>query len=94
MRQVSLLAVCLLGFACSPTDEPTVAAVNMPPAYAGAAACSGCHETEFNLWRESHHALATMLRDQGKSGAAREIAEGLAARYPGVPSIQNLLDSL
>jgi tetratricopeptide (TPR) repeat protein len=58
MRQVSLLAACLLGVACSPTDEPTVEAVNMPPAYAGAASCSGCHETEFNLWRESHHALA------------------------------------
>lgn len=58
VRQIGLLAACLLGVACSPTDEPSVAAVNLPPAYAGAASCSGCHEPEFELWRESHHALA------------------------------------
>jgi predicted Zn-dependent protease len=41
-----------------------------------------------------HWALATMLRDQGETGAAREVAAALAARYPDVQQVRSLLDSL
>jgi len=58
MRPLSLLAVCLLGVACHPMDEPSAGDPSSPPAYVGARACSGCHEAEFELWRESHHARA------------------------------------
>jgi Tfp pilus assembly protein PilF len=58
MRQLGLFAACALGVACGPTDSPTVATVNVPPTYAGAAACSSCHEFEFDLWQKSHHARA------------------------------------
>jgi tetratricopeptide (TPR) repeat protein len=39
-------------------------------------------------------ALATMLRDQGRNDEAREVAGRLAARYPGIPPLSNLLESL
>ncbi|MGI9203622.1 MAG: tetratricopeptide repeat protein [Woeseiaceae bacterium] len=41
-----------------------------------------------------HWALATILRDQGETAAAREVAAGLAQRYPDVQQVQSLLDSL
>ena len=58
MRQLCLIAACVLGVACSPIDEPPVLEARLPPTFVGAASCSGCHETEFNLWQNSHHALA------------------------------------
>jgi Tfp pilus assembly protein PilF len=39
-------------------------------------------------------ALATMLRDQGRNEEARIVAAELAAIYPGVQPVQNLLQSL
>jgi tetratricopeptide (TPR) repeat protein len=41
-----------------------------------------------------HWALATMLRDQGRIGEAREVATTLAELYPQVEGVQNLLQSL
>lgn len=41
-----------------------------------------------------HWALATMLRDQGETAAAREVAADLAQRYPDVQQVRTLLDSL
>ena len=39
-------------------------------------------------------ALATMLRDQGRNAEARAAAEMLDVRYPGIPSVTALLQSL
>lgn len=58
MRQIGLLAACLLGAACGPTGEPSVEISDLSPAYTGAASCKGCHEPEFKLWQDSHHARA------------------------------------
>jgi tetratricopeptide (TPR) repeat protein len=41
-----------------------------------------------------HWALATILRDQGRNDAAKAIAEEMAERYPGMPAVQNLWESL
>jgi len=41
-----------------------------------------------------HWALTTMLRDQGRIDEARTVAEELAVIYPGVPPLQDLLQSL
>jgi tetratricopeptide (TPR) repeat protein len=43
---------------------------------------------------DMHWALATMLRDQGRLGEAREVATTLSEIYPGVEGVQNLLQSL
>jgi len=42
------------------TPPPAPAATAQPPApaYAGAAACRGCHQKEFDGWQGSHHDLA------------------------------------
>ena len=58
VRQISLLAAFVLGVACSPPDVPSAGNIHSPPDYVGAASCSGCHEAEFRLWQDSHHALA------------------------------------
>ena len=39
-------------------------------------------------------ALATMLRDQGRNEESRQVATRLAEVYPGIPPVQNLLQSL
>ena len=39
-------------------------------------------------------ALATMLRDQGRNDESRQVATRLAEIYPGIPPVQNLLQSL
>lgn len=41
-----------------------------------------------------HWALATMLRDQGETEAARDVAVVLARQFPDVQQVQSLLDSL
>lgn len=41
-----------------------------------------------------HWALATMLRDRQRFAEARGVAENLAAVYPGIPPVENLLRSL
>jgi tetratricopeptide (TPR) repeat protein len=41
-----------------------------------------------------HWALATMLRDQGQNEEARAVAAALAQVYPGIPPLENLLQSL
>ena len=41
-----------------------------------------------------HWALATMLRDQGREGEARDVATTMLERFPQVPDVQNLLQSL
>ena len=47
---VSLLAAC---------DAPPPATSRPgPPTFAGSQACRECHEPQFDLWQESHHALA------------------------------------
>lgn len=58
VRQIILLAALVLGVACSPPDAPFAGNIHSPPDYVGAASCSGCHEAEFILWQDSHHALA------------------------------------
>jgi Flp pilus assembly protein TadD len=49
---------------------------------------------QFNGDFDIHWALATMLRDQGRSDEARAIAEHIASIYPGVAPVENLLRSL
>ncbi|MDH5345857.1 MAG: tetratricopeptide repeat protein, partial [Gammaproteobacteria bacterium] len=41
-----------------------------------------------------HWALATMLRDLGRVDDARSVAAKLAAIYPGIPPLDNLLAQL
>ena len=41
-----------------------------------------------------HWALATMLRDEGRIAEARDVAAELSDLYPGIESVQNLLQSL
>ena len=41
-----------------------------------------------------HWALATMLRDQGRTDSAKEIAENMAVRYPQAQPVRDLLNSL
>jgi tetratricopeptide (TPR) repeat protein len=44
--------------ACGPAEEPSSVTSNAPASYAGSAACTACHETQFSSWQDSHHALA------------------------------------
>lgn len=43
----------------TPTKPETVKA-SEPAHYVGAETCQQCHQTEFNTWKDSHHALAMM----------------------------------
>jgi Flp pilus assembly protein TadD len=49
---------------------------------------------EFPADFDVHWALATMLRDQDRNGEARAVATRLAEIYPGIPPLQNLLETL
>ncbi len=51
---------------------------------------TGRFQTDFAM----HWALATILRDQGRTEEAREVATTLSERYPQMPDVQNLLQSL
>lgn len=76
----------LLGLGCE-RRPPTAAPASPPPeapvplsAYAGSAACTECHPAAFELWRQSHHALAerpvSSPHDAAAFRPAREFRDG------------------
>jgi len=50
--------------------------------------------TRFPMDFDIHWALATMLRDQGRSGEARVVASELARKFPENPGVVELLSTL
>ncbi len=76
----------LLLTACGPAERAPVTLGDEAPRYVGSESCSACHQSEFDAWRGSHHALAmqhaskdTVLGDF--SGAEFEYAGTTSSFY-------------
>jgi len=61
-----LLCLSVVALAACGSDEAGTVATEPPPAdYAGSDACRQCHETQYDAWRASHHALAMQIAGSG-----------------------------
>jgi tetratricopeptide (TPR) repeat protein len=57
-RHHTLAMLLVLMAACDSQAPPETPAAPAPLAFAGSETCRECHAPEFDLWQESHHALA------------------------------------
>jgi len=60
------LVVSLLLISCNNSEKKGVTGVNSnieEATFVGAESCKSCHETEYALWKNSHHDLAMKLAD-------------------------------
>lgn len=85
-RVLLRLQCVLLLTACGPAERAPVTIGDEQPRYVGSESCSSCHQSEFDAWQGSHHALAmqhasrdTILGDF--SGAEFEYAGTTSSFY-------------